>query len=574
MKKNIELLAVFLLASSSLLVADNLQNRFEYKKPTSKKYASAPLNLKAYSFEESSVEDYNSGVEYNNQAIKDMEAGDFKKAAEGFHQACILSPSTIGFRKNYVNALNRSKVNPQTIIDESLVVLGMDPDEHKIAYNIGVTYLNDLKDNLKAADYFSYALKKDPNNLEYVMALASALENTGEYDDTVFELYKNNVERVTNDPYPFYRLALKYQDRNDFDLATSYMEKAKSLDKEKGYAHHAYVRSCFYAGRLNGLEAVAKNALSKFYSEQNAENTRRVLNSISDGYFYLTEKVVLNLKGASALKSLNFCIRPIIDFSSHQEASIISMIISSKGKTAYIEANKQSDGTLEIDVPKEFWSPEIRLDIKYRVSTKTLCGVYYSEGITPNISEYKDDEKFSLNDGRLARLVNIIDAQPFLLENRNYNSEEKFVLKASLAVARGLNYKENGTDMSVSWALDNPNSCDCSEFSRLLAAVCLKKGIPARLVNGFLVKSEFINRETSTGHEWCEVYIEGKGWKPIDPTLLSTMNLAYFGNQLSDQIFFEYSGNYDDTRVGVRYKSTASNTVADIKSAYLVERIN
>lgn len=62
----------------------------------------------------------------------------------------------------------------------------------------------------------------------------------------------------------------------------------------------------------------------------------------------------------------------------------------------------------------------------------------------------------------------------------------------------------------LDWALEN-GWYDCQIGSALLAALCRARGLPARLVGGYLlyVKAPSI-------HTWVEVWIEGWGWVPFD----------------------------------------------------------
>jgi transglutaminase-like putative cysteine protease len=55
----------------------------------------------------------------------------------------------------------------------------------------------------------------------------------------------------------------------------------------------------------------------------------------------------------------------------------------------------------------------------------------------------------------------------------------------------------------------------CTEYSDLFVALCRAKGIPARVVKGFV--TEHVNSPTPK-HAWAEVYLKEYGWVPFDPT--------------------------------------------------------
>jgi hypothetical protein len=62
----------------------------------------------------------------------------------------------------------------------------------------------------------------------------------------------------------------------------------------------------------------------------------------------------------------------------------------------------------------------------------------------------------------------------------------------------------------VDWALEH-GWCDCQVGSALLVALCRARGIPSRLVCGYLLY------ETAPAfHCWLEIWVEGVGWAPFD----------------------------------------------------------
>ncbi|MBP5468662.1 MAG: hypothetical protein J6Z11_05405 [Candidatus Riflebacteria bacterium] len=568
MKKFEAVLPILCLCMSTSCMADWLDS-FDFSlRNKTPEYRSASIELPDTSqYEEPSVEDYNTAVTLNNQAIDAMNSNNNKEAVELFERAVSLCPGSKGFRKNYLIALNKAKKNKK-LLEESLIVLGMEPEDHKTAYLMGLTYLNDLKDNETAADYFSYALNLSPEDSNYALALITSLENTGKYSDTVFELLKQYASKI-NEPYPFYLLGLKYLERDNYSKAIESFAASKKLDV-KGYSYHAYVRAAFYGGKLQGLESIVKDTINRFPNDKNINSSKRVYASLKNSSFNLIEHITLNVSGASSLEELNFTVRPVANFHNHQKVEITSIDIISKGKKQAVTPNYDNDGALDISIPKSMWSPKISLEIKYNIELKALYDAFFDDGIKPDLDKLKSDEKFDLDDSKLVLLANYID-KIVLEDSDDLNSyQDIFIAKASAAVAKGLNYLENGVDNSVSWALNNSDKCDCTEYSRLLTALCLKKGIPARLVTGFLIKNELIGKETSIGHEWCEVYMDGRGWTPIDATLQSTMHRAYNKNLLNDQIFFEYPSQHERTRIGVHYTARNSDVAVSIENTYKI----
>jgi hypothetical protein len=73
-----------------------------------------------------------------------------------------------------------------------------------------------------------------------------------------------------------------------------------------------------------------------------------------------------------------------------------------------------------------------------------------------------------------------------------------------------VHYDEIDLARPAPWALENI-WCDCQLGSGLLAALCRARGIPARLVAGYLMDADTPDR-----HYWAEAWIEERGWQPLD----------------------------------------------------------
>lgn len=86
-----------------------------------------------------------------------------------------------------------------------------------------------------------------------------------------------------------------------------------------------------------------------------------------------------------------------------------------------------------------------------------------------------------------------------------------------------------GKDFSVYFLAENRKG-SCSHFATSAALLCRYAGIPARYVEGYVIKPDDFDSEASFGametvnvtdaraHAWVEVYINGFGWYPIEFT--------------------------------------------------------
>ena len=537
-------------------------SRFFPATPVVPRYTAREISqLPQIDHEESPVDEYNAAVDLNNRALDLMKRNEFEQARRLLAEACEKVPSGKGFWSNYLIALRRIKGRETEAINAARVVMALDPQDFQAPYIAGLIYLNELKQPQVAADYLAAALKLAPEDGSVAVAMATALEQAG-FDDDAFEILQKHAPKAGNDAYPFYLLGLQYLERRDYNPAIRAFNTARAFD-EKGYAHDAWIRARYFAGQLEGLAADCKAILQRFPNVLNRESLQRMLLSLEPGDFRLIETIGLKISTPSALEKLDFLIKPIPDVANHQSVSLAGAEFISRGRAVKASIDAKEGAKLRLGVPRELLAPELQLKLTYRIATVPLLGSQIPAATVsiPDVRTLAQDQLLSMENPTLAALAAKVAAQP-----------GNYVQNATIAVANGLKYRENFEDRSVEWALANPDACDCTEFSRLLAALCLKKGIPARVTTGFLVKTELIGKETAVGHAWCEVFFSGKGWVPIDPTLQSNMHWAYFGNLLSDQILFDYIGAEKRSRVSIDFTSTRPDLKVSLNNSYLLDK--
>lgn len=539
---------------------NNLLARFFPEARKYARYSGQALQVAAVSRQpQPDIDQYNEGVELNNQGLEAMRGNDFVLASRLFAQACGKVPGEKGFWSNRLIAARRCKGLEDEAIRIAGHIMGLSPDDYQAPYIAGLLYLNELKQPIKAIPYLDYALRVSSEDPAVAMALATALEQCG-FSDDAFEVLKKYAHRTPEDPYPMYLLGLQYLERRDYNAAIRAMSSAKASD-DKGFAHEAWIRARYFAGQLDGLEHDCREVLRRFPEIMNRQSLERILISLQPGDFRMVETIVIRLSAPSTIEKLDFLIKPVPDSRNHQQVNLISAEFLSRDKLIKASIDTREAGRLRIGVPREALAPEFSLKLTSRIITQAMLGsrVSSSDLVAPDIKALMLDPMLSMDHPFLNALVERINSMP-----------GNFVQNAAQAVSDGLTYKENFEDNSVEWALTNLDNCDCTEYSRLLAALCLKKGIPARVATGYLIKQELIDTETSVGHAWCEVFFKGKGWVPIDVTLQANMQWAYFGNLLSDQILFDYMNSHKRTRISIDFVSNRPDLQVNLSNSYRI----
>ncbi|MDR3327127.1 MAG: transglutaminase-like domain-containing protein [Prevotellaceae bacterium] len=79
---------------------------------------------------------------------------------------------------------------------------------------------------------------------------------------------------------------------------------------------------------------------------------------------------------------------------------------------------------------------------------------------------------------------------------------------------------------------------DCGQVTLLFITLCRLNGIPARWLSGFMLHPNYENL-----HDWAEIFIEGKGWLPVDVSF-GLQNWAE-----NEDLKYFYFGNMDAYRL-------------------------
>jgi hypothetical protein len=302
--------------------------------------------------------------------------------------------------------------------------------------------------------------------------------------------------------------------------------------------------------------------LSRYPNILNRQSLEKIAFCLGTRRYRLVETITVQVGNPSALRKLDFLIRMPPQMPGFQKVLLERAVLLADGREAEIQPSEpDADGRVRFRGVEGLRGPTVKLRMSYDIERRPWLGSRgpFQPAPEPDIEELKRDPRLSLDNP-------VLEA----IDRRLRSMDGNFLQNAFLAVGQGLAYRENFEDKDVNWALANPDTCDCTEYAWLLTALCLKRGLPARVMTGFLVKSELVGRETNVGHAWVDVYFKGKGWVPADPTLGATMQWAYFGNLLSDQIMFDHFDPSRKARVSIDFTSTQATVPVTIGNSYLI----
>lgn len=511
-----------------------------------------PANL---DFSEPSIDKFNKAVGYNKIGIEQMNAQDYFMAEKQFAKAIDLAPTEIGFWTNRLAALEQVDGSEKKRIAVAKAILALSDTHDRAAYVAGTSY-DELGNIQKAVAFLKHAIKLNENNPHYYVMLAQVFNNAGYLDDAV-DVLKQNI-RYAKDHYNYYYLTahLLFKQRK-YDESAIYAQKGLALNPNAQLSElYAFAR--YYSGRLDGLINHINTFLNSYtYSD---DTLRRIQTYLGTQDYRFREILRLDVSDPSKINQLSIDYRLIPNYQNQQIARLVSVESVAGNTRQELEYSVSSDNKITIALP-DIKANQVEFIFTWRVRRipLLLSGVRLKKA-RPDINSLKRAPGLSLDYSQLIALSEKIQQMP-----------GDYVRNAVKVIGRGLNYKENYMNQSVKWALNNPDNCDCTEYSALLAALCLANDIPARVVDGFLVKSETLGKRVRAGHKWTEVYLQDTGWIPIDATLHADHTWAHYGNLLSGHIIFSRENIDGSSRVGFSFVSRDENLSVNMHNYYKVD---
>ena len=123
----------------------------------------------------------------------------------------------------------------------------------------------------------------------------------------------------------------------------------------------------------------------------------------------------------------------------------------------------------------------------------------------PNLSDFLKHEKYiEKDDPKIQQIA----------KNIKGSSQANLIKNIQDYVVNNMDYYIDDNSMGALYAVEN-KSGQCTEYADLFVAICRAKGLPARVVVGYVDTTE---APLNPRHAWAEVYLQRYGWVPFDPT--------------------------------------------------------
>lgn len=178
--------------------------------------------------------------------------------------------------------------------------------------------------------------------------------------------------------------------------------------------------------------------------------------------------------------------------------------------------------TQEVTTIYEFDAPSTRYGVPFVPVELTLVvdddGLMPSEKI-PSPHMLQGTPYWPATDPAIVRLAQSIT------QNAETNEQKIEAILKWLSPGKNIKYSgQTGSRYGTEQVLKQKFG-HCWDFSDLCVTLARAAGVPSRQVAGWLYGS--------SGHVWCECYLEGKGWQQVDPTGGNVLpcglyHLAYF----------------------------------------------
>ncbi|WAA08795.1 transglutaminase-like domain-containing protein [Fervidibacillus albus] len=173
-----------------------------------------------------------------------------------------------------------------------------------------------------------------------------------------------------------------------------------------------------------------------------------------------------------------------------------------------IQSNMDPENTNEHPFLNSLWY----FNLKPKEKLKVVIQYHGSLVNQYNIDELSEEEKkFFLRSTKLVPINEEIKRKAEIIIGDAQTDLEK-AEKIFKHITRTYKYSTRFNARGV-YNFLNKRKGDCGEFAALFCSYCRSIGIPARILYGTWTLKKF------SPHSWTEIYLDGQGWIPVDPSM-------------------------------------------------------
>jgi len=119
-----------------------------------------------------------------------------------------------------------------------------------------------------------------------------------------------------------------------------------------------------------------------------------------------------------------------------------------------------------------------------------------------------DEDKYRINDPVIQKAVK---------EAVGEETNPYWIMRKIYKYVRDNMYYELSGGWNVAPAILSRGNGSCSEYSFVFISLCRAAGLPAKYVGSVVIRGDDASSD-DVFHRWCECYLPGYGWIPVDPS--------------------------------------------------------
>lgn len=394
------------------------------------------------------------------------------------------------------------------------------------AYNQAVDWVNNDECD-RALPFLKKAVRLDPEEITFRQAFAHCLFEMEQYRAAQSEC-EWILHRQPDNHQALYQMGIIYSEHyQNLEQSLYYYHQAAQLDPK----NDQYQKALGFVYERLGRYDDARSAYQKAGTLKEDDWTNQRLDVTNNMAYRITYKIHLKNISETNISKFHLWVAVAKSFPPYQYTEL------SRVEPLYTELQQDIVGNLIAYFQLSDLTAGAEKEIVFTYRTQVFPMTFDEKLLHWKIDDYAPDDPIVTYYLQTEELVESdhpeIRAKARKLTYASGNQLNGSLQKMYDFVRTNLPYIETEKAKGALYALQGGKECDCNEFSMLFTALNRARGIPTRLVHGYLYNP---NRERNIAHAWTEVYTPDGYWIPIDPTSGRDRPQQYFAKINSRQV--------------------------------------